>query len=69
VTTREAKALEVVAALDVLATWREKLTRYHTTATSCGCADYLYRGARLDWPCKHMEAMRLLAERKQEDSE
>lgn len=65
-TTREAKAQAVVVALDTLEEWREKFARYHTTPTSCGCADYLYRGARLDWPCKHILARRALAERERE---
>ena len=63
--TREARARELLDAIDLVAHWRQRIKAYHTTAESCRCPDFQIRAlARGEIThCKHQEAMRLLAER------
>ena len=69
-TAREIRAHELVDALTVAEALRQKLERYHTTATSCNCPDFRYRGPgsgkNLIGACAHILALRLLAEREKD---
>lgn len=63
VSDREARARELMDALQLVAHWRQRIKAYRTTAESCGCPDFQVRGlARREIAaCKHMTALRILA--------
>jgi len=61
--TRENQVDEVIKARDVLALWRAKFEKYHTTADYCRCPDFQIRGlCRHQGFCKHILALRRLRE-------
>jgi len=62
--SRERQARQLVLASGELDAWAAKFAKYHTTSSNCQCPDYQIRGRRGEiGACKHMLALRLLAER------
>lgn len=67
-TARELKARQLVLAAGTLDAWQAKFARYRATTSSCQCPDYQIRGRRGEIEfCKHILALRLLAEREKEN--